>query len=254
LRGILINEALLSSHRQILPQEYRQMTQAPHLLRQLNERHPLSFFVFENVPGLLGNRHRARYDRFKSLFEAAGFQIHEQVLDAKDYGVPQERPRVIIVGLNRKLHPNAQWEAPMPEKTIRTVRDAIGHLPEPVYRDARLNGEPMPVHPNHWCMVPRSAKFATKGKLKEGRMIGRSFRTLSWDKPSWAVAYGHREVHVHPGGHRRLSIYEAMLLQTFPKHYRLTGTISSQIKLVSDAVPPRLAWHLASAIRRCLGL
>lgn len=83
-------------------------------------------------------------------------------------------------------------------------------------------------------------------------MIGRSFRTLSWDKPSWTVAYGHREVHVHPDGHRRLSVYEAMLLQTFPKSYRLTGNISAQIRLVSEAVPVRLAWHIALSIKRSL--
>ena len=84
--------------------------------------------------------------------------------------------------------------------------------------------------------------------------MGRSFRVLSWNEPSWTVAYGHREVHVHPNGNRRLSIYEAMLLQSFPKSYKLTGNISNQVRLISEAVPPKLAFCIAKSIRSCLGI
>jgi DNA (cytosine-5)-methyltransferase 1 len=63
------------------------------------------------------------------------------------------------------------------------------------------------------------------------------------------VAYGHREIHVHPGGHRRISIFEAMLLQGFPEDFVLEGTLSSQVEQVSNAVPPPLAQALATAIK-----
>jgi DNA (cytosine-5)-methyltransferase 1 len=225
-----------------------------NLLKEVNEKRPLSFFVFENVPGLLGERHRHRYEQFKSLFSGAGFEIFENTLDAQEFGVPQVRPRVFIVGINRTLHPNAVWKWPEPEKTIKTVRDTIERLPPPVFNGKGLNPSSFEVHPNHWCMVPRSRKFETNGALVEGQAWGRSFRTLAWDEPSWTVAYGNREVHVHPSGTRRLSIYEAMLLQSFPKWYIFTGNISAQTRLVSEAVAPRMAWHLAVAIRRCLGI
>jgi len=234
-----------SDPRHKLPESYAA------LLKALNQRHPISFFLFENVPGLLGKKHLHRYESFKLLFEEAGFQIHETTLDAQYYGVPQERPRILIVGINTQKHPGATWTPPEPEKRIRTVRETIAGLPEPQYNAPGLDPDSFPVHPNHWCLVPRSGKFEN-GCLEEGQMIGRSFRTLSWDKPSWTVAYGHREVHVHPDGHRRLSVYEAMLLQTFPKSYRLTGNISAQIRLVSEAVPVRLAWHIALSIKRSL--
>jgi len=224
------------------------------LLKKLNEKRPISFFLFENVPGLLGERHRHRYEQFKKLFRAAGFKIYENTLNAKNYGVPQERERVFIVGINKKLHPNAEWKWPETLEKIHTVRDAIGALAEPVFNEKGLDPSSIPVHPNHWCMVPRSDKFTTKGALPEGGSWGRSFRTLKWDEPSWTVAYGNREVHVHPKGHRRLSMYEAMLLQSFPHHYVLTGNISAQTRLVSEAVAPRMAWHLAVAIRRCLDI
>jgi DNA (cytosine-5)-methyltransferase 1 len=75
---------------------------------------------------------------------------------------------------------------------------------------------------------------------------------LDWDSASRTVAYGHREVHVHPSGKRRLSVYEAMLLQGFPQNYRLFGNLSQQITLVSDAVPPPVGRALAERIRESL--
>ena len=224
------------------------------LLGRLNKRNPISFFVFENVPGLLGKKHRHRYEQFKNEFMKVGFQLHEHRLNAMHYGVPQDRSRIFIVGINIGKHPNAQWKPPEREnRRPPTVRETIEGLPEPVLNKKGMDPETFPAHPNHWCMVPRSKKFSDSGALREGQAHGRSFRTLAWDRPSWAVAYGHREVHCHPKGHRRLSMFEAMLLQSFPKGYRLTGNISAQVRLVSDAVPPRLAWHLAVALRIALG-
>jgi DNA (cytosine-5)-methyltransferase 1 len=224
------------------------------LLKALNNRSALSFFVFENVPGLLGKKHKHRYDSFKRSFGDAGFDLHEGLLDAQHFGVPQERERIFIVGINKKKHPTAKFSWPLREDSRLTVRDRIENLPEPVLNEPGLDPTNFRVHPNHWCMVPRSRKFETVGALKEGQAWGRSFRTLAWDQPSWTVAYGNREVHVHPRGHRRLSIYEAMLLQSFPQSYVLKGNISAQTRLVSEAVPPRLAWHIAVSLRRALGL
>jgi DNA (cytosine-5)-methyltransferase 1 len=225
-----------------------------NLLRLLNSRCPISFFLFENVPGLLGPRHIKKFEHFKMLFRKAGFEVFERLLNAKDYGVPQDRERIIIVGINRSIHPDAIWHWPAPEVKIQTVRETIEHLPPPIYTQKGLDPRSIPIHPNHWTMVPRSKKFTTNGALVEGQSWGRSFRTLRWDEPSWTVAYGNREIHVHPDGKRRLSIYEAMLLQSFPKDYVLTGNISTQTTLVSEAVPPRLAFHLATAIKRSLKL
>jgi DNA (cytosine-5)-methyltransferase 1 len=222
------------------------------LLKRLNRRHPISFFVFENVPGLLGKKHATRYSQFKKAFESAGFEIYEKLLNAQDFGVPQDRPRIIIVGINKQKHPGKVWTPPAPSGPPRTVRDVIADLPEPVPNERGLDSDEFPVHPNHWCLVPRSGKFA-KGMV-EGEMWGRSFRTLKWDEPSWTVAYGHREVHVHPRGHRRLSIYEAMLLQSFPPSYRLLGNMTAQVRLVSEAVPPKMAYHIACSVKASLGL
>lgn len=228
-----------------------------NLLTLLNNRNPIDFFLFENVPGLLGPRHIARYNAFKMNFKNAGFVIHETKLNAMNYGVPQDRERIFIVGINEYIFPDMDWTSPPIFNTdaeAMTVKDAIGSLPEPVYFRRGLNANDIPFHPNHWCMNPVSSKFRTPGALREGQRYGRSFRTLYWNKPSYTVAYGHREVHVHPSGKRRLSVYEAMRLQSFPKEYVLSGTLSDQITQISEAVPPPLAENIANSITQTLGI
>lgn len=224
-----------------LPEHYAR------ILKGLRDKVGLDFFLFENVPGLLSGQHLERFEKFKGMFEDAGFNIFQGGLDAVDFGVAQVRPRVFVVGLNKEKYPDALYRFPTPShvQNRRTVRDVIAGLPEPVYNRKGLDPSSFPVHPNHWCLVPRSPKFTTGFDRKMG---GKSFKVLDWDKPSYTVAYGHREVHVHPDGHRRLSIYEALLLQGFPSNYVLKGTITDQVRIISEAVCPVVAEALAKSI------
>lgn len=218
------------------------------LLKDLNTKYELDFFVFENVRGITFSKHENDFTRFKGLFEDAGFRLAEGLLDAQYFGVPQKRPRIFVVGWNRDKY--AGWNYHFPDArrdAVKSVSDAIGDLQAPVFYKHGLDPETFPVHPNHWTMQPKSKRFGN-GTLKEGQHKGRSFRVLSWSKPSWTVAYGNREIHIHPSCTRRLSIYEAMLLQGFPPSYKLNGTLSEQVHQVSDAVPPPLAEILASSI------
>jgi DNA (cytosine-5)-methyltransferase 1 len=230
--------------------------QFARILKELNQYHPLQFFVFENVQGLTFERHREEFARFRFLFEEAGFKLFETLLNAKDFDVPQDRPRVFIVGVRQELVASLGSDFNFPHPTSSPIpvevafSEAFGTIPgpEPAFFRRDLAKTDIPFHPNHWTMMPKSPKFHN-GMLKEGEIKGRSFRVLAWDKPSWTVAYGNREIHVHPSGKRRLSIFEAMVLQGFPKSYVLKGTLSDQVKLVSDAVPPPLARHIALALQ-----
>jgi DNA (cytosine-5)-methyltransferase 1 len=233
--------------RLILPDVYASIIWA------FNQQFGLDFFVFENVPGLLGRKHRPRYEHFKIQCQDAGFRISEKVVDAARFGVPQYRPRVIVVGINSERYPNVKMDIPEGEQAPVPIDIAIKGLPEPVHFRRGLSRDGIPYHPNHLCLAPRSRKFHD-GSLKPGCAIGRSFRALKWGEPSWTVAYGHREVHVHPDCHRRLSIFEAMRLQGFPDWYELRGTLSQQIALVSDAVPPPVGKAIGAAIADALNL
>jgi DNA (cytosine-5)-methyltransferase 1 len=228
--------------RRKLPENYA------HILSELNKHYGLDFFVFENVLGLKHKEHSELFGYFKKLFESAGFTIFEGELDAQDFGVAQVRKRVFVVGFNKKKYKEVRFEFPKGDPASRkTVREMIGSLPPPAIFERGMGTDEIPFHQNHWCMKPRSEKFFN-GFLKEGDVKGRPFRVLEWGKPSWTVAYGHREVHIHPSCKRRLSIYEAMLLQGFRSDYVLKGTLSDQIRLVSDAVPPPLARAVAQQV------
>lgn len=227
------------------------------LIRDLNHRSPLHFFVFENVEGLRRKKHAHRLAELKEELHAAGFTVAEALLDASFYSVAQRRRRLFLVGFNRSIYPSQTWEIPKP--TTRspaevTVRSRIFGLPDPVVYAPGLDPASFAVHPNHWCMRPRSRRFTTPGALEAGDGRNRSFKTLAWDKPSLTVAYGNREVHIHPNCGRRLSVFEALLLQGFPKSYQLKGSLSSQIQQVSEAVPPPLAEAIAHSIVSQLSL
>ena len=212
----------------------------------------LDFFVFENVPGLTQKRHHRRYLDFKRLCKKAGYSVREKIVNAGRFGIPQNRKRVIVIGINRERYPDLALDPPEGDKQPAHARVVLEGLPEPAFCRRDLDAADIPYHPNHVTMVPKSKKF-TNGMLEPGDHRGRSFRVLSWDKPSYTVAYGHREIHVHPNMHRRLSIYEAMRLQGFPHSYELRGTFSQQVQLVSDALPPPLGKGVAAAISRGLG-
>lgn len=212
----------------------------------------LDFFVFENVPGLVNSRHRRRFQLFKRQCKAAGFGVWEKVMDAGRFGIAQHRSRLIVVGINKQRYPGVDLNLPDGDEEPLPTRAVLEGLPEPTFCQRGLSPDDVPYHANHIAMVPRSAKF-TNGKLEPGDRRGRSFRVLTWDAPSYTVAYGHREVHIHPALHRRLSVYEAMLLQGFPTWYELKGTFSQQIQLVSDAMPPAVGEAVARAICEALG-
>lgn len=227
--------------RNLLPFRYAE------ILADVNKKYRLKFFVFENVMGLLYQRHANRFRSICQAFRRAGFNLFHQDLDAQDFGVPQLRRRLFIVGLNKELFPDKTFIFPAGRVKKRTVRDAINGLPEPAFFTRGLKSSEIGYHPNHWTMQPRSPKFSS-----EETTDGRSFRRLKWDEVSPTVAYGNREIHVHPAGGRRLTVHEAMLLQGFPATYRLTGNFSEQITQVSNAVPPPVAQVLARAVRRAL--
>lgn len=214
-------------------------------------RSPLDFIVMENVQELEDAENGALLNREIDRLEAAGFSATLVRLNAKYFEVPQNRLRLFIVAINRAALSPRGYAPPLQSSNTRTVRDAIYGLNEPVYFRDAAQYRSFPHHPNHWCMTPQSRRFRD-GSLKPGQSGSRSFKTLSWDQPSIAVSYGHREVHVHPNGRRRLSIFEAMRLQGFPETYVLEGTLSAQVDQVSEAVPPPLAEAVARSVRQAI--
>lgn len=215
-------------------------------------RPPLNFILMENVPELAGEDGGGLLEKEIKRLRLHDFEVYELLLNAVRYAVPQRRNRLFLLAIHRsKLH--SPWSTPSGNDKTITVRDVIMDFPDPVHFKRGIKADASSFHPNHWCMNPVSKRFSD-GTLVPGYSAGRSFKTLSWDSPSITASYGHREVHIHPNGERRLSVLEAMSLQGFPREYVLKGTLSAQIDQVSEAVPPPLAKAVATGVRASLGL
>ncbi len=219
------------------------------IVRILQQHYTVEFVVFENVLGIRDKKHVATYRALLDGLGSLSFAVTAKELCALDYGVPQNRRRVVLSAL--RTGQGYPAVVPKKRKGLGTIRDAIGGLEEPAYFQRTLQPSDIPVHPNHWTMVPKSPRF-TSPQVKSIR--SRSFKRLSWEKPSPTIAFGHREIHIHPNGHRRLSVYEAMRLQGFPKSFVLEGNLSEQVEQVSNAVPPPLASSIAAAVKLALSL
>ena len=187
------------------------------------------------------------------MCEEAGFTITSSIIDAGTFGIAQHRKRLVIVGLNKDRYPNTELHLAEGNSKPLRVDEVLKDLPEPTFWARNLKQEDIPHHPNHVAMNPKSQRF-TDGSLAPGNRKGLSFKVLSWEAPSYTVAYGNNEVHVHPDCHRRLSVYEAMLLQGFPqKGYNLKGSFTDQVRLISDAVPPPLGEGIANSVLKAIG-
>lgn len=228
-----------------MPKFYLQIVEA------LAKLYTVEFIVFENVLGIRDKKHAKTYKALLDGIIELGFDVTEKELCALDFGVPQNRRRIVLSGMRK----GQCYSAVRPRKRLglRTVRQAIGGLKAPAYFKRGLRPEDIPLHPNHWTMQPKSARFDDPaGEAEVDVNKRRSFKRLAWEEPSRTIAFGHREIHIHPDGWRRLSIYEGLLLQGFPASFVLEGNLSEQVEQVSNAVPPPLGRAVACAVKRAL--
>ena len=178
-------------------------------------------FVAENVKGLLTIP--GAIEIIKSDFEKAGYDVKHRLLNASDYGVPQNRERVIIVGVKG----TNSFEWPQPDSKKITSKQAIGDL------EGKKWGE---VDGHVW----------SKAKRNDGSQ-GQS--SIKADQPSITIrAEHHGNIEYHYSLKRRLSVREAARLQSFPDSFELTSSASSSYRQIGNAVPPVLAWTITNSL------
>lgn len=236
------------------------------------------FFVFENVKGLYRTaRHRQFFEELKQLFREHGYSLTEQLVNALEFGAPQDRDRIILIGFRQeaidRLHLPAEngllvnfpWEA----HKIYNLND-VKQLPWPDKSPYRENAPlPMPEgiiealtvqhwwtendvmhHPNgNMFFQPRAGivRFRTKD---EGDVEKKCYKRLHRWRYSPTAAYGNNEVHIHPYLPRRISVAEALAIQSLPANFILPLDISltNAFKTVGNGVPFVLANGIANSI------
>lgn len=188
-------------------------------------------FVAENVKGLMTDD-KKYLKVIAGEFAALGYDVTAKLYLAADYGVPQMRQRVFIVGTSKKddIKPFDHPEALLSKEEWVTAKEAIGDL----------ESAPESKESNHtWSRAESSPE--------------QGCRKLKSDKPSATIrAECHGNIQWHYSKPRRLSMREAARIQTFPDTFRFASGLRETERMVGNAVPPVLAWQIANAVRDCL--
>lgn len=211
------------------------------LVRVIEAKKP-KFFLAENVKGLINFENGKVFQMILSDFEKMGYRVKHEILNAADYGVPQNRQRVIMAGVRNDI----AWEYTFPAATHS--RDGGNGLPVWVSVSEALKGLPDPDGKNE---IPNHTY--SKYKLNINGYIGH--RLLDPDKPAPTVtARGDNRGGVvilpHPNGKRRMSCRELASVQSFPVDYEFVGNNSSVYRQIGNAVPPLLAYAIAKEFNR----
>lgn len=237
-----------------------------------------TFFLFENVPGLLRTKkHNEFFNHLRDQL-SHDYLTDYKVLNALDFGVPQDRERVIMVGIKKK------WlKKKLGVRTIPSDHKWF-HWPEdPRYNNAKTRFTWPEVSPfgaspekptdipeelmvdNYICpqdvistlpngaesFKPRSDKFTI---IPEGDVSRKSFKRLHRWRYSPTAAYGNNEVHLHPTEPRRLSVREALRIQSVPDTYILPDDmpLTHKFKTIGNGVAVKLAYAVACSIRKMI--
>ena len=229
-------------------------------IRILEAKQP-KFFLAENVSGMLLGRHSEALENIKELFRNAGlgYELSFEMVNACDYNVPQDRKRVIFVGIRKDLGFTYQFQKPNFPKL--TLQDVIWDLKDnvlPAKANNKTNGKDCAIVNHEYMTGGFSTIYMSRNRVR------------SWDEQSFTIQAGGRHAPIHPQApkmkfieqnirvfvpgmehlYRRLSVRECARIQTFPDnfifHYE---NIAAGYKMIGNAVPVNLAYFLANSIK-----
>lgn len=210
-----------------------------YYVKLVRQNKPMAF-IGENVKGLLTMGGGQIIEAIVADFSECGYDVFYKLINAKNFGVPQDRERVIIVGFRKDLKVS-NFELPETNGETMTLRDAIGNMPE------AKSGEV--------CNAPYSSRYMSRNRKRD------------WDDVAYTVPAMAKQVTLWPGSPdmekvdkdlwrfgdngitRRLSWREVAAIQTFPTDLEFCGDLTSIYKQIGNAVPVKLAEFVANYIR-----
>jgi len=209
---------------------------------------PLAF-VFENVVGLrVGWRKRLVYE-LKRRLQRAGYNVIDVVLDAYDFGTPQHRRRLFLIGTTKPKFLSLK------HRKGRTVREAfrdVQKAPNHVWTQSEKALDVMPYIPQgkSLCRVWKDLPERLQARYSSfANMHNNIYHRLAWDEPSITICHPRKAMILHPEEDRVISVREAARLQGFPDDFRFHGSLDKQYQMVADAVPPPLAEAIATFVK-----
>ncbi len=241
------------------------------------------FFLFENVKGLWKTaRHREFYEELKKMLKSADYCLTDRLTNALEFGVPQDRERILLIGVKRELIRKEYisdsqelllfpWEARM-KFSINDIRkkpwpdmepfilDSSRDCPEGVYEELTaeywFRKNDVTNHPDAGRFFSPKAGLKKMMEIPEGDTNKKSYKRIHRWRYSPTAAYGNNEVHLHPYRARRLSVSEAMALQSLPRQFSLPTdmTLTDCFKTIGNGVPYIMAQGIALTLKDYLSL
>lgn len=230
-------------------------------IRLIKDKQP-KFFLAENVSGMLAKRHSEAVQNIIKHFEEAGYDVYIELLNASDFGVPQDRKRVFYVGIRKDL--DVTFDFPKPMKDKIPLSKAIGDLQDsvlPAMATNKTNGDNCVVSNHEYMIGGFSSIFMSRNRVR------------AWDEQSFTIQAGARHAPIHPQApkmtfieqnkrefvkgkedlYRRLSVRECARIQTFPDNFKFYyKDLADAYKMIGNAVPVRLAYVMAKEIKYVL--
>jgi DNA (cytosine-5)-methyltransferase 1 len=236
-------------------------------------------FLFENVAGLTLLPYSKKYQEILKLGKKLNYTIQAEIVDSQTYGVPQQRKRVLIIGTKSKTDFSFACE----NKPLTSVKKALDDLP--IVENGN-NIDELPYYKNNGLSKYQKKMRENNGKTVKNNIVTKNsplilerykhipeggnwkniplylmknydnpqnchswiYHRLKWDRPSVVISNFRKNMLIHPGWDRGLTVREAARLQSFPDDYIFYGTKESQQQQVANAVPPLMA----EAIGKCL--
>ena len=230
-------------------------------IRILKDKKP-KFFLAENVKGMMAKRHNEAVKKIVSKFKEIGYDVFVCLLNASDYGVPQDRKRVFYVGFRKDLH--IMFEQPKFYKKKSTLKDIIADLQDsaiPALAKNKSNGDKCVILNHEYYIGEYSPIFMSRNRVRQ------------WDEQAFTVQASGRQCQIHPQApampkverdkhifvqgkeklYRRLTVRECARIQGFPDDFKFYYTnINDAYKMIGNAVPINLAYEMGKAIMKSL--
>ncbi len=230
-------------------------------IRVLKDKKP-KFFLAENVSGMLSSRHTEAVNHFISNFENSGYNVSLTLVNAKDYGVAEERKRVFYIGFRKDLDINFSFPVGTTNDDSKklTLKDVIWDLKDTVVPALPKNKHnPMAVNNNEYFLGAYSPIFMSRNRVK------------GWNEQSFTIQASGRQCPIHPQApkmlklatnkyefvkgkehlYRRLSVRECARIQGFPDSFKfIYEDLNNAYKMIGNAVPVNLAFEIAKEIKK----
>ena len=207
-------------------------------------------FLMENVSGMVTMEKGRVFEIIKKELSSCGYTLYDKLLNSKDYGVPQSRRRMIIIGVRNDINKKFMFPEPThDEDNYVNVGQAIIDNPIPKDNPNHIIGNLTELNQNRLIHIPEGGSMKDcPENLQNNSDLNRSMRRLHSKKESYTIVHNNCDHYYHPTEQRRITIREMARIQGYEDDFVFLGSKSEQSRQVGNSVPVGLGKAIAKSI------